>query len=326
MVVTVVMVVMRSLLLAGALALPFAVHAQDYPARPVKIIAPVPGGLGLDTFSRIVAEKLREKWNQAVIVENRTGVAGNIGAEAAFKAAPDGYTLLFSAHPALVVNKSLYARLSYDAEAFEPIGVLVKIPVVFVVHAGVAASSVQQLIALAKASPDKLNYASSGSGGTPHLAAEWLKTMEGLRIVHVPYKSNTNAVTDMLAGRVDMMFLNLDAVLPHIRAGKLRALAMAGDKRDAMLPDVPTMSEVLPGFVLDAWWGAVAPPKTPAALAQKISTAIAEVLRQPDMAKRLFDLGNIEPVGGTPADMARFMKQEREKWAHLVRASGAKED
>ena len=259
-------------------------------------------------------------------MENRAGSAGNIGAEATFRAAPDGYTILFSAHPALVVNKSLYAKLTYDPDAFEPIGVLVKIPVVLVVRAGVAANSVQQLIALAKANPDRLNYASSGSGGTPHLAAEWLKTMVGVRIVHVPYKSNTNAVTDLLAGRVDMMFLNLDAVLPHIRTGKLRALAMAGDKRDALLPGTPTMSEVLPGFVLAAWWGAVAPPKTPTAIANKVSTAIAEVLKQPDMTKRLFELGNIEAVGGTPAEMAVFMKHERERWAELVRVSGAKEE
>ncbi len=312
--------------LAALLLVSLPPRAQDYPTRPVKVIAPVPGGLGLDTFSRIVADKLREKWSQPVIVENRTGSAGNIGAEAAFRAAPDGYTILFSAHPALVVNKSLYAKLTYDPEAFEPIGVLVKIPVVFVVNAKVAANSVQQLITLAKANPDRLNYASSGNGGTPHLAAEWLKTMAGLRIVHVPYKSNTNAVTDMLAGRVDMMFLNLDAVLPHVRAGKLRALAMAGAKRDALLPDTPTMAEILPGFVLDAWWGAVAPPKTPAAITNKVSHAIAEVLKQPDVAKRLFELGNIEPVGSTPAEMARFMKEEREKWAQLVRVSGAKED
>lgn len=314
------------ILLALALSFSLAVGAQDYPSRPIKVIAPVPPGLGLDTFSRIVAEKLREKWGQPVIVENRAGASGHIGGEAAFRAAPDGYTILFAAHPQLVVHKSLYAKLPYDPDAFEPVAVLVKIPVVLVTNTKVAADSVQQLIGLAKDNPDRLTYASNGSGGTPHLAAEWLKTMAGVKILHVPYKSNTNAVTDMLGARVDMMFLNLDAVLPHIRAGKLRALAMAGDKRDALLPDTPTMSEVLPGFVLAPWWGAVAPPKTPAAIANKVSASITEILKQPDMAKRLFELGNIEAVGGTRAQMTQFMRQERERWAELVRVSGAKEE
>ena len=311
-----------------ALALVFSltVAAQDYPTKPIRIIAPVPGGLGLDTFSRIVAEKLREKWGQPVIVENRAGAGGHIGGEAAFRAAPDGYTLLFAAHPQLVVHKSLYAKLPYDPDAFEPVSVLVKIPVVLVVQAKVAADSVQQLIALAKGNPDRLNYASNGSGGTPHLAAEWFKTMVGVKIVHVPYKSNTNAVTDLLGARVDMMFLNLDAVLPHIRSGKLRALAMAGERRDALLPETPTMSEVLPGFVLAPWWGAVAPPKTSAAIANKISAAVAEIIKQPEMTKRLFELGNIGAVGSTPAEMALFMTQERKRWAELVRVSGAKEE
>ncbi|MBI2318094.1 MAG: tripartite tricarboxylate transporter substrate binding protein [Betaproteobacteria bacterium] len=312
--------------LAAALAFSLAAQAQDYPSRPIKIIAPVPPGLGLDTFTRVVADKLREKWGQPVIVENRAGAGGHIGGEATVRAAPDGYTLLFAAHPQLVVHKSLYAKLPYDPDAFEPVSVLVKIPVVLVAHAKIAADSVQQLIGLAKDNPDRLTYASNGSGGTPHLAAEWFKTMVGVKILHVPYKSNTNAVTDMLGARVDMMFLNLDAVLPHIRAGKLRALAMAGDKRDALLPDTPTMSEVLPGFVLAPWWGAVAPPKTPAAIANKISAAVAEILKQPEMTKRLFELGNIGAVGSTPAEMALFMKQERERWAHLVRVSGAKEE
>lgn len=314
------------ILLALAFALSLAAHAQDYPSRPIKIIAPVPPGLGMDTFSRIIADKLREKWGQPIIVENRAGAGGHIGGEAAFRALPDGYTLLFAAHPQLVVHKSLYAKLPYDPDAFEPVSVMVKIPVVLVVHAKLAADSVKQLIGLAKNNPDRLNYASNGSGGTPHLAAEWFKTMAGVKILHVPYKSNTNAVTDMLGARVDMMFLNLDAVLPHIRTGKLRALAMAGDKRDALLPGIPTMSELLPGFVLAPWWGAVAPPKTPTAITNKVSATLAEILKQPEMTKRLFELGNTEAVGGTPAEMALFMKQERERWAELIRLSGAKEE
>ena len=258
------------ILLAAALAISLAAHAQDYPNKPVKIIVPTPPGGGPDVLARVVADKLWEKWGQAVIVENRGGAAGNIGMEVASKAAPDGYMLVFTPQPALVINKSLYTRLGYDPDAFEPISVVTAVPMVLVVHPKVAVQTVQQLIAYAKANPDRLNYASGGSGSTPHLAGELFKSRTGVRIVHVPYKGNAPAVGDLLGGQVDMMMLDLGSVLPHARAGKLRALAVLTEKRNPALPDVPAMSEVLPGFVVSPWWGMVAPPKTPAAITEKV--------------------------------------------------------
>jgi tripartite-type tricarboxylate transporter receptor subunit TctC len=313
-------------LLAAALALCLAAHAQDYPSKPVKIIVPTPPGGGPDVLARVVADKLWEKWGQAVIVENRAGAAGNIGMEAASKAAPDGYTLVFTPQPALVINKSLYAKLNHDPDAFEPISVVTAVPMVLVVHPKVAVQTVQQLIAYAKANPDRLNYASGGSGSTPHLAGEFFKSTTGVRIVHVPYKGNAPAVGDLLGGQVDMMMLDLGSVLQHARAGRLRALAVLTEKRNPALPDVPAMSELLPGFVVSPWWGMVAPPKTPAAITEKVSAAVAEVLKQPDVAKRLTEMGNLDAVGSTPAEMARFLKIERERWGSLIRAIGARAD
>ena len=314
------------ILLAAALAISLAAHAQDYPNKPVKIIVPTPPGGGPDVLARVVADKLWEKWGQAVIVENRGGAAGNIGMEVASKAAPDGYMLVFTPQPALVINKSLYTRLGYDPDAFEPISVVTAVPMVLVVHPKVAVQTVQQLIAYAKANPDRLNYASGGSGSTPHLAGELFKSRTGVRIVHVPYKGNAPAVGDLLGGQVDMMMLDLGSVLPHARAGKLRALAVLTEKRNPALPDVPAMSEVLPGFVVSPWWGMVAPPKTPAAITEKVSAAVAEVLKLPDVAKRLTEMGYLDAVGSTPAEMAQFLKVERERWGSLIRAIGAKAD
>lgn len=314
------------ILLAAALALSLAANAQDYPGKPVKVIVPTPPGGGPDVLARVVADKLWEKWGQPVIVENRGGAAGNIGMEAASKAAPDGYTLVFTPQPALVINKSLYTRLNHDPDAFEPISVVTAVPMVLVVHPKVAVQTVQQLIAYARANPDRLNCASGGSGSTPHLAGEFFKSRTAVRIVHVPYKGNAPAVGDLLGGQVDMMMLDLGSVLPHARAGKLRALAVLTEKRNPALPDVPAMSEVLPGFVVSPWWGMVAPPKTPAAITEKVSAAVAEVLKLPDVAKRMTEMGNLDAVGSTPAEMAQFLKVERERWGSLIRAIGARAD
>lgn len=314
------------MLLGAALVFSASARTQDYPSRPIKVIVPTAPGAVSDNLARIVAEKLREKWDQPVIVENRAGAAGNIGAEAVSRAAPDGYTLLFAVQPTLVVNKSLYAKLGYDPDAFVPISVVAAATIVLVVHPTVAADSVQQLIVLAKANPDRLNYASAGSGSTQHLTAELFKSRTGVKIIHVPYKGNPAAVVDLLGGRVDMMFAEISTALPHIRTGKLRAIAIANAKRSPVLPDIPAISEVLPGFAVAPWWGMVAPPKTPSAIAEKVSAAVAEGLRQPDVAKRLFDMGSIEAIGNSPTEMALFMKQERERYSNLIRAIGAKAD
>ena len=319
-------IIFSRILLAAALAFSPAARAQDYPGKPIRIIVPTAPGAVSDNLARIVAEKLREKWDQPVIVENRAGAAGNIGAEAVSRAAPDGYTLLFAVQPTLVVNKSLYAKLAYDPDAFVPISVVAAATIVLVIHPKVAADSVQQLIALAKANPDRLNYASAGSGSTQHLTSELFKSRAGVKIIHVPYKGNPAAVVDLLSGQVDMMFAEISTALPHIRTGRLRALAIANEKRSSVLPDIPAMSEVLPGFAVAPWWGMVAPPRTPSAIAEKISAAVAEVLRQPDVAKRLLDMGSIEAIGNSPAEMVLFMRQERERWGNLIRAIGATAD
>ena len=320
------MIIFARILLAGALAFALFVHAQDYPSRPIKIIVPTPPGGGPDAIARILAGKFQEKWGQPAIVENRAGAGLNIGAEVGFRAAPDGYTLVFTPHPPLVINKSLYTKLNYDPDAFEPISVAVGIPVVMVANPKVAAQNLQQLIALAKANPDRLNYGSAGSGTTPHIAVEYFKSTTGVKIVHVPYKGNTPAVVDLLSGQVDMMMMDLGPVLPHIRTGQLRALGVASERRNPALPDVPAISEALPGFVVPAWFGMVAPPKTPSAIAGKVSAAIAEILKQPDVLKRLLDMGNVEAIGSTPEEMAQFMRIEREKWGKLIREIGARAD
>jgi len=242
------------------------------------------------------------------------------------KATPDGYTFLISANPALVINPSLYPKLAFDPSQFVPVTLIGSIPNVMLVHPKVAVASVPEFIALARANPDRFNYASQGSGTTSHLAAEMFKSMAGgLQITHVPYKGTAPALVDLLGGQVDLMFDNLGVSLPHVRSGKLKALAVGSERRFAGLPDVPAMAEVLPGFVSIAWFGVVAPPKTSPAIAEKLAAAIAEALKLPDVAKRLESLSAV-PIGSTPAEMAAFMKQETERYRGIIRAAGVKVD
>jgi len=313
------------MLLAAALVLGLPAHAQDYPNKQIKIIVPFPPGASTDVLARLVGNKLRAKWGQPVIVENRGGDGGNIGAAEVFNAKPDGYTLMVTPPSTLVINKSLYAKLSYDSDAFVPVTVIGTVPTVLVVHPKVSANSVQELISFSKANPERLNYASQGNGSTAQLTAEMFKSTAGVKIAHVPYKGAAPALTDLIAGHVDMMFANLASALTFIRSGQLRAIGVASEKRNAFLPDIPTMSEVLPGFVSETWIGVVAPPKTPPEIANKISAAIAEVLKLPDVAKGITDL-SADPVGSTPAEMAVFMKQESERWGSVIRSAGAKAD
>jgi tripartite-type tricarboxylate transporter receptor subunit TctC len=308
--------------LAVGLGLSLPSHSQDYPSKPIKLIVPVAPGAAFDSVTRILAEKLRTKWGQPVIVENRAGASHNIGAESVAKSAPDGYTLLSAPPPSLVINKSLFPKLAYDPDAFVPVSVVVSTYNVLVVNASVPAENLQQLIAYAKANPEKLNYASAGSGSTPHLAAEMFKTMAGVKIAHIPYKGTSQAIVELMAGRVEIMFSDIGLALPHIRSGKLRVLAVGSEKRSSVLPEIPAMSEVLPGFLSVLWLGVVAPAGTPPAVANQFSGAIAEILKQPDVAKRMLEL-NFDPVASTPAEMAHFMAQERVRWRKVVRDSGA---
>lgn len=301
-------------------------QAQEYPAKAVRIVVPNPPGGANDILARIVADKLRERLGQSFVVDNRPGAAGNVGAEAVFRSPGDGYTLLVTTPAPLVSNKSLYAKLNFDPDQFTPVSVIVSSPNVLVVRPGVAANSVQQLINFARANPDKLNYATQGAGTGAHLTSELFKSAGGgLKIVHVPYKGTAPALADLFGGQVDMMFIAFGDALQHIRAGKLRALAVGSDKRNPNLPDVPTMSDTLPGFISVFWQGMVAPPGTPAPVANKLSAAVAEGIRQPDASKRLSEM-SIELVGSTPQEMATFMAQESERWDKVIRAIGAKAD
>jgi tripartite-type tricarboxylate transporter receptor subunit TctC len=316
--------------LAVALVFAVTVHGQEWPTKPVRIIVPFPPGGSADLLPRAVAEKLAGKWGQPVIVENRPGAAGNIGADVVYRADPDGYTLLSAPPPPLVINRFLYQNLSYDSSQFVPITVIGAIPNVLLVHPKTNVASVKELIALARANPGKLNYASQGSGSTSHLTAELFKSMAGgaggpLAITHVPYKGTAPALTDLLGGQVEMMCDNLGVSLPHVRSGKLKALAVASAKRVKSLPDVPALAETLPGFEALAWFGIVAPPKTPPAIAEKIAAGVQDALKFPEVQKRLSEL-SAEPMGLTPAETAEYMKREAERWAAVIKSAGVKLD
>ncbi len=316
---------MRQLIAAACLAAAStgAVAQDNYPSRMIRIIVPVPPGTAPDILPRMIADKLAARWSEPVVVENRPGGALNIGAEAVAKAEPDGYTLLASPPPPLAINQSLYRNLAFDPNAFVPVTVMAATPNVLVANPGVGFSTVPGLIAFAKANPGKLTYASSGVGSTPHLAMELLKIQAGIEIVHVPYKGLVP--TDLLAGHVDLMFNNLGNTLPHIGSGALKVLAVGSEKRLAVLPDVPAVAEILPGFVSTTWFAVVAPPRSSPAIAAKLSAAIAEILRLPDVAKRLQDL-TLTPVGNTPSETAAFIHEERNRWRQVIVSAGIKPD
>lgn len=315
------------LAMAAALALlasPGA-QAQDYPTRAIKIVVPVPPGGAADTLARIIAERLQTKWGQPVIVDNKVGAAGNIGAEAVFNAPGDGYTLLLSPPGPLAINKSLYKKLGYDSDEFVPVSVIAANPNVLLAHPKVPANNLRELIAYAKSNPGKLNYASSGSGSTTHLAGELLKFMAGVDLVHIPYKGGPPAYADLLAGQVDVMFQGLATALPQIQEKKLKVLAVGGEKRHPSLPDVPTLSEILPGFVSVSWSGLVASPKTPPAIVNKLQAAISEQLRRPE-AREVKGLDVRDLIISTPADAARFTREEKARWGGVIRSTGITAD
>src|SRR5438094_8481449 len=274
--------------LAALLAAPGAwaqSPAANYPNRAIRVIVPFPAGGAADALPRIVGEKLAARWGQPVVVENRAGASGSIGAEAVARADPDGYTLLATPPAPLVINPSLYLKLAYNPTQFVPVTVMAAIPGVLIVNAAkVPANTFQEFVAFVRANPDKLNYASQGTTTVSFLTTEMFKTAAGrLRITHVPYKGTAPGLAALLAGEVELMFDNLGVTVQLVRAGKLKALAVCGDKRVAALPDVPAMAEYFPGFVSVAWFGIVPPPKPPAAIAEKLSAAIAEILKQPDV-------------------------------------------
>ena len=312
------------LTVCGAAILSSAARAENYPVRPVKIVVPYPPGGSNDIIARILAQKLGEKEGQSFFVENRAGASGNIGAEVVATSAADGYTLLVTAPPPLTTNVALYKSLPFDpATAFAPVALLATVPIVLMVHPSLPVKNVQELIALAKAKPGTLNFGSSGIGSTNHLAGELLKSMTGIDIVHVPYKGAAPAMNDLIAGHIPMMFDNMPAVLPQVKAGAVRAIAVAGARRAAALPDVPTVAESgVPGFEAFSWFGSVAAAKTPAPVLEKLESDIAAILATPDMKTRLADLG-AEPGSVTGAAFGQFLAADRAKWTKIIQISGA---
>ena len=309
------------LLLVISLACALPAAAQDYPSKAIQIVVPFPPGGGTDLLARVMAEKLREKFGQPVTVENRSGAAGNIGADAVYKAPADGHTLLFTQPAPIVVNQALHGKLTFEPERFVPIALVSIQDIMLAANPKVPANDLKELIAYAKANPGKLNFGSSGAGSAPHLAAELFASMAGVKMVHVPYKGSGESQSATLAGHVDLTFFAFSTALRHTKAGKLRAIAVGGAKRNPQAPDVPSISEVLPGYSAASWTALFAPPGTPAPVVQKLTTAAAEILRMPDVQKRLADQGD-ESADMTGAQLAEFLREERERWGNLIRALG----
>jgi tripartite-type tricarboxylate transporter receptor subunit TctC len=309
--------------LVAALAAAPSAGAQDYPTRAVKIIVPFPAGGSADVVPRIVGEWLSRKWGQPVVIENRPGAAGNIGAELAYKAEPDGYTLLSAPAPPLVINQNLYPRLNFDPAQFEKIAVLVRIPNSLVVTPKFPPKTVAEVITYAKANPGKINTATQGNGTTSHLTSEMFQMMAGVQFQQVPYTGTAPALNDLVAGSVEIMFDNLGVSLQLVNGDKLRLIAVASRKRMASLPNVPTIAETLPGFESEAFYAIVAPPKTPVAIVNKINADINEALRQSELAPRFAALSAVT-VGGTPKETADYMQAEVERWNKVIKAANVK--
>jgi len=317
---------MRYALVAAVLALA-ASSAGAFPDKPVRfVIGFTPGGPS-DILARALGQKLAERWGQQVVIENRPGAGGNLAAEAVAKSAPDGYTWLLGNNSILATNQSLYRKLPYDpVRDFAPVALVAVQPNILVVHPEVPAKTVADLILLAKQSPGKLNYASSGAGAAAHLAGELFKTMAGVDIVHVPYKGAQPALTDLIAGQVQLMFATSASVIPYVKAGRLRALAVTTAQRSPSVPELPTVSEAgLAGFEATTWHGVVVPAATPAPLVQRLNDDLNSVLNEKDLRERLAGLG-AEVLTGTPRDFADYIAREIPKWAKVVRDSGARAD
>ncbi len=315
-------------LAAGALAavLP-AARAQAFPTRPIRLICPFPPGGAVDIASRAIAAELGKTIGQPVNVENRPGAGGNIGGAEAARSAPDGHTLFMTTSGIQAINPVLYSKMPFDpAKDLVPVAALVSLSNVLVVHPSVKANSVQEVIALAKAQPKGLNGASSGSGTSIHMSLEMFKQLTKTDITHVPYKGSAPAVTDLLGGQVQLMFDNIPSALPHIKSGKLRALATTGAKRDPALPDLPTVAEAgVPGYESGVWFGLAAPAGTPRDVIARISAEAIKGTQSPDFVKRMTELGYVI-MGAGPDAMAEMLRGEVARWAPIVKASGASAD
>jgi tripartite-type tricarboxylate transporter receptor subunit TctC len=293
--------------------------AADYPNRPIRIIVCVPAGGGVDTVTRIVADGLQKRLGQTVVVENKAGAAGNIGAEAVFTSDPDGYTLLAAQPSPLTVNPLLYKNIAFDPTKFEPVAIMTTVANVLLVRPDFPAKSAQEFIAYAKANPGKINYASQGIGTTSHLTAALFEKVTGTKLVHVPYKGTAPALNDLIASHVDMIFMELASAIKLHQAGRARILAVATAKRIPNLPDIPTLDEAgIKGFESGTWNAIAAPPKTPPAIVAKLNTAINEVLKSPDVQEKFSKL-TLHAAGGTPAEAKSFIAKETQVWGDVIK-------
>ena len=311
----------------GALLMSVAVpsaNAQPYPSRPVRIIVPFPAGGIADLYARLIGTRVAEAWGQPVVVENRTGAGGNIGADAVAKSPPDGYTLAMGSLGTHAVNVSLFAKMPYDpVRDFTPIAHVLEAEGLLVVHPSVTAQTVPDLIGLLRAKPGAMTYASAGMGTASHLAGELFKVLAKVEMVHVPYKGNVPAITDLLAGQTSLLFATMPTVLPHAKAGKLRALATIGATRSAAAPELPTVGEALPGFEVNNWIGLFAPAGTPPEIVQRWNAEVLRTMQSPPIQARLPAEG-ARFIPTTPEQFGAFVKAEIAKWAPVVRASGAR--
>jgi tripartite-type tricarboxylate transporter receptor subunit TctC len=312
--------------IVSVLAFTLQAGAQNYPERVVRIVNPFPPGGSVDITARMLAQKLSENLGHQFIVETRAGAGGNTGSDSVAKSDPDGYTLLFTAPGPLTVNQTLYTKgLPFDPEKdFAPIALFARTPIVLMVNPSVPVNNVQELIAYAKANPGKINFGSAGNGSTPHLSGELMKSMAKVEMTHVPYRGTGPAMSDLIAGHIQMMFDLLPGSLPQIEANKVRALANAGAKRAPALANLPTVAEQgLPGFDASSWVALVAPAKTPAPVLAKLRAEVGKAIASPDIVKRLHELGS-EPGTANEAEVRAFLAAETKKWAEVIRVSGAK--
>ncbi len=301
-------------------------YAQTYPVKPIRIIIPFPIGGIADVFARVIGGKLNETWGQPVVVENRAGAGGNIAAEFVAKSAPDGYTLVVGSIGTHAVNVSLFRKLPFDpVRDFAPISMMLEAEGLLVLHPSVPAKNVKELIALAKARPGQIIYASAGNGTAGHLSGELLKSMAKVEMVHVPYKGNVPAITDLIGGQTSLLFATMPTVLPHVKSGRLNAIAVTGAKRSPAAPDLPAIAETLPGYDVTNWVGAFAPAGTPRDVVTKLHAEIVRVMQAPDIQKRLLTEGaKFTPL--SPDQFGDFVKSEIAKWAKVIQQAGIRVD
>ncbi len=301
-------------------------YAQQYPAKPVRLIVPFVAGGSADVLSRVLAQRLTQQYGQQMMVENRPGSGGHVGAEAAARATPDGYTIVFGTigiHAAYAI----YSKLNYDpARDLQPVAMYADVPNILIVHPSVPAKNVKEFIALAKSNPGRLNFGTAGSGSSTHMAGEWFKLVTGVNLTHVPYKGSAQAMQDLLGGQIELMFENLPTAIAQVRAGKVRALGMTSRERSPSMPEVPTVAESgVPGFEATAWFTIAAPAKVPAEIIRKLNTDMNAFLKAPEMQQRWVDMG-VVPMGGSPADAEKFFVTEREKWNKVIKAAAIRGD